>query len=128
MESREVRVIRPDQLTLPPGAQTPGMVRQEAASAEGVWVGFVTTATRMLSGWHHHGDYQTFAYVVSGRARIEFGPRGEQTAEAGPGDFLHIPSHIVHRESNPAEEEQQVVLFRVGTGTSLINVDGPSAE
>src|SRR6266542_1908560 len=80
------------------------------------------------SSGHHHGDYQTFAYVVSGRARIEFGPAGAQTAEAGPGDFLHIPSHIVHRESNPAEEEQQVVLFRVGTGTSLINVDGPSAE
>lgn len=82
----------------------------------------------MLSGWHHHGDYQTFAYVVAGRARIEYGPGGAKTTEAGPGDFLHIPKHVVHRESNPGEEEQRVVLFRVGTGTSLINVDGPASD
>jgi uncharacterized RmlC-like cupin family protein len=92
------------------------MRRQEAVAAEGVWVGLASTAPGVISSWHHHGEYETYAYVISGRAKLEFGADGADEAEAGPGDFLHIPKHVVHRESNPATEEQLVVLFRAGTG------------
>jgi uncharacterized RmlC-like cupin family protein len=56
---------------------------------------------------------------------MEFGPDGARHVEASPGDFVHVPRGVVHRERNPALEEGSVILFRVGTGPAVINVDGP---
>ncbi len=36
-----------------------------------------------------------------------------------------IPANTVHREVNPTDVEQIVVLTRVGTGPVLANVEGP---
>ncbi len=35
--------------------------------------GSVTTEPGMRSGWHHHGDYESHIYVVSGGLRMESG-------------------------------------------------------
>jgi hypothetical protein len=42
-----------------PGPATPGMDRQQAVATEGTWAGFVRTEAGMVSGWHHHGEYET---------------------------------------------------------------------
>lgn len=104
---------------------TPGMVRAQAFSGDGFWTGTVRVAPGTASGWHHHGDYETYAYIVEGLARFEFGPSGGAEVEGGPGDFVHIPAHSVHRETNPGTSESTVVLFRVGSGAPVFNVDGP---
>ena len=96
-----VRRIGPDERV--PADPTPGMVREQAVDAEGLWSGYVTTEPHMTSGWHHHGDHETSIYVVDGAIRMEFGTDGGQVVEAGPGDFLHVPAHVVHREGNPGE-------------------------
>lgn len=118
-------MVRADQRLSPPGGQTAGMTREEAVSADGLWVGLVKTAPGTVSGWHHHGDYDTYAFVVSGGGRIEFGAGGQEVVEATTGDFLHVPSRLIHRESNPSEEESVIILFRVGSGEPVFNVDGP---
>lgn len=82
----------------------------------------------MMSGWHHHDAWDTYAYVVSGKLRLEFGPNGSKAAEAGPGDFLHVPAHIVHREGNPSAQVADVIVFRVGSGEIVVNVGGPESE
>jgi hypothetical protein len=79
-----------------------------------------------MSGWHHHGDHDTCVYVVAGTVRLEFGPGGGQAVDAGPGDFLHIPRHVVHREVNPGSATSQEVVTRSGTGPPTVNVDGPA--
>jgi uncharacterized RmlC-like cupin family protein len=107
---------------------TTGMVREQAIAEDGVWVGLVRTAPGRPSGWHHHGDYDTYIYVQSANVRMEFGPGGEDVIEAGPDDFIHVPKHLVHREMNAADEEGSVVLVRVGSGPPVINVDGPAAS
>lgn len=104
---------------------TSGMVREQAVADEAVWVGLVRTAPQRPSGWHHHGDYDTFIYVLSGKVGFEFGPNGSETVEASPGDFVHVPKGVVHREVNPVAEEGSIVLFRTGSGPPVINVDGP---
>ena len=104
---------------------TPGMVRALAFSGDGVWAGTVRVAPGTVSGWHHHGEYETYAYIVEGLARFEFGPAGGDGVDGGPGDFVRIPSHTVHRETNPGTLESTVVLFRMGTGAPVFNVDGP---
>ena len=59
--------------------------------------------------------------------RLEFGPGGRSAVEAGPGDFVHVPARVVHRESNPGTVVSRAVIARAGTGVPTVNVDGPEA-
>jgi uncharacterized RmlC-like cupin family protein len=109
------------------GPVTAGMDRQQAFATDEMWSGLVRTEPGMVSGWHHHGEHETVIYVVSGALKMEFGPNGSGAVEAKPGDFLYVPKHAVHRESNPAAEHADVLVVRAGTGESVFNVDGPAA-
>lgn len=116
--------VRPEERV--EGDLTPGMVREQAIAIEGMWAGLVRTEAHMISGWHHHGDYDTSIYVVSGGLRMECGPGGTVVVEAGPGDFLHVPKGAIHRESNPQSTDGQAVVVRAGQGPPVFNVDGPA--
>ncbi|MCI0685803.1 MAG: cupin domain-containing protein [Sporichthyaceae bacterium] len=119
----QVRMVRPADRT--PGPSTPGMERQQAFSSAEMWSGFVRTDAGMASGWHHHGDYETVIYVLTGALKMESGPGGSQVVEAGPGDFVRVPKGVVHRESNPSAVIADLVVVRAGSGESTFNVDGP---
>lgn len=121
-----VRRIRPEQLT--EAAGTAGMTRREAVATPTMWSGLVETDPESMSGWHHHGEHDTIAYVIAGTVRIEFGPAGSHAVEAGTGDFLHVPAGVVHREGNPTNERGRIAVFRTGSGPPVINVDGPPAS
>ena len=105
--------------------QTSGMVREEAMHSDKLWAGVAHNAPKVFSGWHHHGDYESAIYVLSGRIRIECGPGGRTVLEGGPGDFLFIPAGEIHREGNPIDETTEVVLVRAGQGEVVVNVDRP---
>ena len=104
---------------------TPGMHRRRAFDTDGMWAGTVSTEPDAVSGWHHHGDHETTIYVVSGAMRLDFGPDGSSSVDAGPGDFVYVPPHAVHRESNPAGAPSHAVIVRSGSGPVTVNVDGP---
>jgi uncharacterized RmlC-like cupin family protein len=108
---------------------TPGMRRQLAFAAGGLWAGLVHTEPSAASGWHHHGDHETSLYVVRGAMRVEFGPGGREAVEARAGEFLHVPAHTVHRELNPdPDEASTAVIGRAGPGGApTFNVAGPDA-
>lgn len=105
---------------------TPGMHRQLAMHRGGMWTGTVDTDPHATSGWHHHGEYETTLYIVSGRMRMESGPGGRDVVEAGPGDFLRVPAGAIHRESNPSDEPARAVVVRCGTGDPTFNVEEPA--
>ena len=105
---------------------TPGMLRRDGLVAEHVRGLHVTTAPGSISGWHHHGDHETVGYVIGGGLRLEWGPGGAESVEAGPDDFFLVPPNTIHRESNPTKDDQVVVGFRIGTGPDVVNVDGPA--
>jgi uncharacterized RmlC-like cupin family protein len=123
-ERDQIRVVTPGRRK--PGPSTPGMERQEAIATDSMWSGTARTEAGMVSGWHHHGGYETTIYVLTGSLRMEFGPGGSTTLEAGPGDFVYVPKGVVHRESNPSTEPADIVVVRAGRGDSTINVDGPA--
>jgi uncharacterized RmlC-like cupin family protein len=123
MADKRVRLIRPPDRT--EGQKTPGMRREAAASTDRSWAGYVTTDAGMVSGWHHHGDYESHIYVVSGVLRMESGPEGRDVVEAYPGDFVFVPPHTVHREGNPGSDDAAVIVVRAGSGEAVFNVDGP---
>ena len=118
-----VRRVRPDERT--EGPATAGMVREEAIATDGMWAGFVRTAPRMTSGWHHHGRFESLIYIETGALVMEFGPGGQESVEAGPGDFLYVAPGAVHRESNPTSDESHIIVVRSGSGEAVINVEGP---
>jgi len=105
---------------------TPGVVREQAIAADGMWAGLVRTEPQMVSGWHHHGEHETSIYVASGRLRIESGAGGGLVVEASEGDFVHVPAGSVHREANPGETESRLIVVRAGQGPTTVNVDGPA--
>jgi uncharacterized RmlC-like cupin family protein len=123
-DPEEIVVVTPGRRR--PGPSTPGMERQEAFATDRLWSGVARTEPGMVSGWHHHGEYETTIYVLTGSLRMEFGPDGSSTLEAGPGDFVYVPKGAVHRESNPSAEPADIVVVRAGQGESTINVDGPA--
>jgi uncharacterized RmlC-like cupin family protein len=119
----QIVVVTPGERT--PGPSTPGMDRQQAVATDGMWSGLVHTEAGMMSGWHHHGEYESVIYVLTGSLRMEFGPGGADTVEAAQGDFLYVPRGAVHRESNPSAQPADIVVVRAGHGESTVNVDGP---
>lgn len=120
-----VVLVRPDDRVA--GPSTAGMHREQAFATDGAWAGFVTTEPGMVSGWHHHGDYDSAIYVLSGALRMEFGPGGADSLDAGPGDFVLVPKGVIHRESNPSGEVAEIVVVRAGRGESNVNVAGPAS-
>lgn len=108
---------------LTPGHPTPGMARLAGVVVDDLWSGVARTEPGVVSGWHHHGSHDTVAYVVRGVFQVE---TATGTVRAEPGDFVHVPAHTVHRESNPTEVTAEVVLVRRGSGEVVVNVDGPA--
>jgi uncharacterized RmlC-like cupin family protein len=106
----------------------PEIRRQQAFAKPGLWAGIATTQPGFVSGWHHHGGHDTIVYVLSGRLAIEFGEGGRQAVQVSAGDFLVIPSGLVHREGTPTGDPSESVVIRAGgDGPPTIEVDGPSS-
>lgn len=102
---------------------TPGIIRRQAFKGEGCMVLRAKTDPGMMSGWHHHADYDVYGFVASGAARFESESGEGETVDLKPGDFFHVPAHTVHRESNPSSEESEIILFLRGDGPLVVNVD-----
>ena len=104
----------------------PEINRRQAFAAPGLWAGLATTEPGLMSGWHHHDGHETIIYGLSGRLIVEFGTEGA-TVEAAAGDFLVIPSGLVHREITPGDAPAEFVVVRFGgDGPPTVEVDGPS--
>ena len=117
-----VRVYRFDDLE--EADPTSGMSRERAFELPMLWAGRVTTQPGAVSGWHHHDVNESSLYVVQGVLRLEFdGHDGYVDAEAG--DFVHVPSFTVHRESNPGRRPSIAVIARAGGGIPTVNVEAP---
>jgi len=122
MNQSTIKLIRTADRTLA-AAQTAGMIREAAIESEDLWAGIARTQPGNMSGWHHHGQWDTIAYVIAGALHLEFGPGGHEAVDAHPGDFVFLPHGEIHRESNPSAEEQRLVIVRRGRGPVVINVD-----
>ena len=83
------------------------------------------TDTGLAGGWHHHGDRETYVYVLRGALTIEFGPGGRERINAGAGDVIYNPSRMVHREVTSPDGPAEAFVIRVGSGPQNVNVEGP---
>ena len=108
------------------GDATQGIVRDTAFELRGITVARSRVAGGVSSAWHHHGDRDLFGLLLLGRLRFDYGPKGTLAVELNPGDFFHIPRHLVHRDVNPTRDQAAVIVnVSVGEGAAVINVQGP---
>lgn len=121
---RRPAVRSSSQLDEIPGQQTPGIRRRQAFAGDDRWVGHVETEPGEWSGWHHHGETDTYMYVRSGGLEFEFGLEGERIV-VGPGDFALMPAGVVHRERTTPGAPGDIVLVRIGPGPAVVNVADP---
>jgi uncharacterized RmlC-like cupin family protein len=124
-DDRRVHALSTTELA--PGAATPGVVRETAFDTARATLMRARAEARAESGWHHHGDREVLGFVVRGLARFEFGAGGRDSVEVGEGGFFRVPAGLVHRDVNPLEEPQEIVLAVVGDGPLVVNLDGPAA-
>jgi len=79
-----------------------------------------------FSGAHHHGECDSVVCITRGRVLIRFGERLENSAEAGPGDYVFIPAHVVHQEINLSDSEAiDSIVIRSGDNV-VISVELPA--
>jgi uncharacterized RmlC-like cupin family protein len=57
------------------------------------------------TGAHHHGELESFIYIVMGRARMRWGDHLELSGEARPRDFIYVPPYVPHQEINASPNE-----------------------
>jgi len=109
------------------GPITPGQNRRKAITADGLWVGEChVTALEAPSQWHHHAEFDSVMYMLSGRIRVDFGEHGEKSFEIGKGDYAYFPRRAIHRcQILEGGDDVYYVFVRVGHGESVVNVDGP---
>jgi uncharacterized RmlC-like cupin family protein len=124
-----LKVIRPSDYE--PEAASGAMLRQAAVSrgtvgARKIWVGFVELGPGLQSAVHHHGECESVIYVISGAARFYTGDRLEVVEEAGAGDVVWVPPHVVHLEMNASPSEPvRMVVARSTQETLVFNLPTP---
>jgi quercetin dioxygenase-like cupin family protein len=80
------------------------------------------------SGWQLHPNYVTYAYQMSGRLRLEYGPGGRESVEAGPGDFVRIPAGMVYRTRAVGDSPRAGVAIHIGSGVDVVVCAEPPAS
>lgn len=120
----KVEIVRPQALEGTAAAPGHGVSSAKAFEKEGVWVGQSRIGSNVDSGWHHHGDHDTYFFVTAGRGRLESGPGGKDAAELRPGDVVLVPKGRIHRELTGPEELVAYVI-RIGKGQLVFPAAGP---
>ena len=82
------------------GASRISGVSPQHTPATRIWFGQVRNLAGYRSVPHHHGEAETGGYVLSGRARIYFGPRFEDYTDMSEGDWVFVPPFMPHVECN----------------------------
>jgi uncharacterized RmlC-like cupin family protein len=101
------------------------MDRRQIIDRADTWVGWVRTDPGLAGGWHHHGERDSYVYVLSGAVTIDFGPGGRDSVHAVAGDMIFNPARMVHRETTAPGQPAEFFVVRVGPGPQNVNVDGP---
>jgi uncharacterized RmlC-like cupin family protein len=71
-----------------------------------LWFGKASNKPGFRSLPHHHGEAETGAYVLSGRARIYFGEGYQEFVDLSEGDFMFVPPFLPHLEANMSTTEE----------------------
>src|ERR687892_45889 len=116
MEHLRTTVIHRSEAGPPPGPPTLGMDRRQLLDEGERWIGWVETEPGIAGGWHHHGDRDSYVFILQGEIAIDSGPAGRHRVVASKGDLVVNPARVVHREVTGPGEPAQALVVRIGPG------------
>lgn len=64
---------------------------------------------------HHHSDYETAIFVISGQGIVKFGDDLEDVSNFKQYDFLFIPPNVYHQPINTDESQPLVAIISRNT-------------
>ncbi len=120
-----LRHIRAESLD-PRTAQTAGMSRLAAitaasAGSNGIWMGQTHVAPGTRSADHHHGESETAIFVLAGHPAFVYLDGGVETRiSTSPGDYVYVPPYTPHREENPSDREEALVVIARNTQEAIV--------
>ena len=122
---QKIGYVKSDQLV--DGPITPGQNVRKGLEAGDLWVGQChVTALAEPSQWHHHQEFDSVMFMLSGRIRVDYGENGAESFEIGKGDYAYFPRRAIHRcQIVEGGDDVHYVFVRVGRGETVVNVDGP---
>jgi uncharacterized RmlC-like cupin family protein len=71
----------------------------------------------------HYHPFETAVYVVSGKARAFFGPNDERFVDVASGDFIYIPTGMIHSTENTGDTPVEYVLARAAAEDIALSAD-----
>ncbi len=122
-----LRVVRGSEVTSDT-AQIAGALRVAGISEDNtagtrIWLGKLSNRPGHHSVAHHHGDAETAAYLLKGRARVHYGPDLRESVDLEEGDFLFVPPNFPHIESNRSDTDELVWLTARPPGNIVVNLE-----
>ena len=91
------------------------------AGSDGIWMGQTHVAPGARSADHHHGDSETAIFVLAGHPAFVYLEGGVETrVETSPGDYVYVPPFTPHREENPSDSEEAVVVIARNTQEAIV--------
>lgn len=88
-----------------------------------LWFGKASNRPGFRSLPHHHGEAETGAYVLSGRARIYFGEGYQEFVDLSEGDFMFVPPYLPHLEANMSTTDELWWIACRSPENIIINLD-----
>ena len=125
-DTDRIGVVTTDGLREAPGYA--GIEREIAFETDRAILTRVRAEPGASTDWHHHGDREVHGHLLRGRIRFEFGPGGKQSTEVPEGGFFHVPAGFIHRDVNPFNEIQEMIIAFVGNGPLVVDLDGPEPD
>ena len=89
-----------------PAASPDDRRRPAEHAGQQFWFGTAGNPPGFRSLPHHHGEAETGAYVLSGRARVFWGENYAEFVDLSAGDFMFVPPLIPHLECNMSTTEE----------------------
>ena len=103
------------------------MQRGQAFAHDGAWCGYAVFPGGASTGWHHHGDYATYAHITDGEMTIAFGPGGAETGRGPSGRCgLHPGPPRALRDRRVRRAVPGSWYAPAETGATVHNVDRPN--
>jgi len=101
-----VKVVKPGpDRVVPRGVVGGAEISQATAGAINIYMGVFRVPPGARSRPHFHAACESAVYMLSGRLRVRWGEKLEESVEIGHGDLVYVPPRETHILENLSESE-----------------------
>ena len=101
-----MKVVKPGpDRAVPRGVVGGAEISQATAGASNIYMGVFRVPAGARSRPHFHAACESAVYMLSGRLRVRWGEKLEESVEIGHGDLVYVPPRETHVLENLSESE-----------------------